>query len=421
MSEIPKSREELTKLRNVDLKDILRSLSLKVSGNKKDLVQRILDHMKPIPPIASTSLETMEDPTKLPPVPLRESLPIERKTEIISQTVTLPPLAVQVKEKGKDVLNKDIIEKTEEKVIIELPKSPGVEPSVIITPSVQTLPALGAEKVPIPEGLQTTFPGQGGLPGVEELETLRLAQEGVSKAKLIEPEASFQKGVTAKQPERTLPPVGITPPQPDISSLVIPPVSSIPAELEQVKVPPISPITLPTLKEFKLPPVSEIKEPEIKELVIPKPITTPKEVPLPTKRPKEVTPSIRIPKIKTTAVKPSPKRISKPKAFVPPIGGMQLPEETTVIPSIPITSPSALQTSKIAVAKTESAQVMENIKTIDINKLNVGKTRKGDGSYSVTELRSIAGSINLIKSGNKKQLVERIKATIKKVNPSAFD
>jgi len=421
MSEIPKSREELTKLRNIDLKDILRSLGLKVSGNKKDLVQRILDHMKPIPPIASTSLETMEDPTKLPSVPLRESLPIERKTEIISQTVTLPPLAVQVKEKGKDLLNKDIIEKTEEKVIIELPKSPGVEPSVIITPSVQTLPALGAEKVPIPEGLQTTFPGQGGLPGVEELETLRLVQDGVSKAKFIEPEASFQKGVSAQQPERTLPPVGITPPEPDISSLVIPPVSSIPVELEDVKVPPISPIALPSLKQFKLPPVSKIREPELKELVIPKPITTPKEVPLPTKRPKEITPSIRIPKIKTTAVKPSPMRISKPTSFVPPIGGMQLPIETTVIPSIPITSPSALQTSKITIAKTESAQVMENIKTIDINKLNVGKTKKGNESYSVRELRSIAGSLNMIKSGNKKQLVERIKAFIKKVNPSAFD
>ena len=58
---------------------------------------------------------------------------------------------------------------------------------------------------------------------------------------------------------------------------------------------------------------------------------------------------------------------------------------------------------------------------IEPKRLSETRARKDDNSYTVRELRVIAGSLNLAKSGNKKELVRRIKAEIMKINPNAFN
>lgn len=345
----------------------------------------------------ATSLPTL----KIPDDPKR---PVEGETKIISQQITLPPLAEKVEKTTVIELSKEIPEK---KIFITLPMSPMAGPAIIISPSV-TLPPLPSLTQPsalspviLSPGSQPTFPGQGGLSATTDLQTLKAVQEGLATALLVEPEALFQP---LKLPKLTVPEE---------------------RHAEELVLPKITPTKLPTMPVLEMP-----KPPSQKKLVLPQIITSPettKTVQLPTKRPKEITPSIRIPKIKSTAVKPSPIRIKGRKSeptFVLPIGGVggvTLPMESTIIPTIPITSPSAVPIKRPAKAKTTSDQVMENIKKLDPKRLRAGKTRKGDNSYTVAQLRSIAGSLNLIKSGNKKQLVDRIKAQILKVNPSAFD
>ena len=140
---------------------------------------------------------------------------------------------------------------------------------------------------------------------------------------------------------------------------------------------------------------------------------------LPSKPSPERTSKIRIPKISSSVVKPSPKKSGIPKYTE----GIALPTTSTVIPMIPITSPSVKVLKQVSVATTASAEVLENIKRIDIKKLKVERVvKKGkDSGYNVNELKAIAGSLNLTKSGNKKDLIQRIKNAILKVNPNAFD
>jgi len=147
--------------------------------------------------------------------------------------------------------------------------------------------------------------------------------------------------------------------------------------------------------------------------------TVSKPANLPSKPSPDRTPKIRIPKISNLAVKPSPKRTSVPKYTE----GIALPTTSTVIPMIPITSPSVKTVKQVSVASTPSAEVLANIKNIVVSKLKAERVvKKGkDSAYNVAELKAIAGSLNLTKSGNKKDLIERIKKAILKVNPNAFD
>ena len=128
---------------------------------------------------------------------------------------------------------------------------------------------------------------------------------------------------------------------------------------------------------------------------------------------------IHLPKIKETAAIPSP----QPTA-VAGFPQIRLPTMQTVMQPIALTSPMAVsqqQETGLAVAYTPKQQVVENIMKIDPKRLNPRRARKDDNSYAVKQLRAIAGSINLPKSGNKKELVDRIKAAILKVNPQAFN
>ena len=103
---------------------------------------------------------------------------------------------------------------------------------------------------------------------------------------------------------------------------------------------------------------------------------------------------------------------------------IQLPTGSTVVKPIPLTSPAAVPqqpATGLAVAYTPQQQVVENIMNIDPTRLNPGRAKKDDNSYTVTQLRAMAGSLNLPKSGNKKELVDRIKAAVLKVKPNAFN
>ena len=156
------------------------------------------------------------------------------------------------------------------------------------------------------------------------------------------------------------------------------------------------------------------------DIIIPVSLSTiSRKANLPSKPSPERTSKIRIPKISSSVVKPSPKKSGIPKYTE----GIALPTTSTVIPMIPITSPSVKVLKQVSVATTASAEVLENIKRIDIKKLKVERVvKKGkDSGYNVNELKAIAGSLNLTKSGNKKDLIQRIKNAILKVNPNAFD
>ena len=156
----------------------------------------------------------------------------------------------------------------------------------------------------------------------------------VKTAKLAEPEAAFQPG-----------------------KLELPTLADVEKPSTLVDLPELTPTELPPVT--KLP---EMKPPSQKELVLPQIITSPesvKTVSLPTKGGKKSS-GIRIPKIKSTAVKPSPVRIKGRKSepvFVPPTGGFQLPTDSTVIPQIPIVSPSAVEVKRPMKAKTKSVRL----------------------------------------------------------------
>ena len=144
---------------------------------------------------------------------------------------------------------------------------------------------------------------------------------------------------------------------------------------------------------------------------------------LPIGRATGVAPQIHLPKIKETA--PIPQgfpQIQTPR--FPGIPTVRLPTTQTVMQPVALTSPAAIpeqEETGLAVAYTPQQQVVENITQIDATRLNAGRAKKDDNSYTVVQLRAIAGSLNLAKSGNKKDLVERIKAKMLSVNPNAFN
>ena len=127
---------------------------------------------------------------------------------------------------------------------------------------------------------------------------------------------------------------------------------------------------------------------------------------------------IHLPKIKETAAVPGIKGTQ-----VQGIPSVRLPTTQTVMQPVALQSPTNIpqQEAGLAVAYTPQQQVVENITQIDPERLNAGRAKKDDDSYNVVQLRAIAGSLNLSKSGNKKDLVERIKAKMLSINPNAFN
>ncbi len=264
----------------------------------------------------------------------------------------------------------------------------------------------------------------------------------------------------AKLPELksvSLPPLSSTK-LPELKSVALPPLSSTKLpELKSVSLPPLSAAQLPPLQTTPLPvlstklpalksslpksPVAISKSPSLKspdmELNMPAlkiaqegvktakgaepeavfqgnlaTIASPAN--LPSKKSKSTTPKIRIPKIISSSVKPSPKK-SKAKGKEEIV----LPADSTVIPPIPITSPEAMKIPKNVGVQEDD--LMKVINSIDISKLKIDRVKDKDAGYSVTDLKVLAGALNLTKSGNKKDIVDRIKGLILKHKPNAFD
>ena len=215
---------------------------------------------------------------------------------------------------------------------------------------------------------------------------------------------------------------------------------------ETGKLPPLSEVKsvkpLPSLKSPKVK-TPETKTPEVKSLVAPlsaldearegvrtakgaeegaafqgnlATIASPAN--LPSKKAKDTTPKIRIPKIAGLAVKSSPKRAGKSGKSKK--GEIELPTDSTVIPSIPITSPAAMKIPKATTSSGDN-DLLKIINSIDVSKLRADRVKDKDAGYNVNDLKVLAGALNLPKSGNKKDLVDRIKALILKVKPNAFD
>jgi len=131
--------------------------------------------------------------------------------------------------------------------------------------------------------------------------------------------------------------------------------------------------------------------------------------------------------LKTPPIKsPLPKiQISTPEpSGIPGVPKINLPTFSTIIKPVSLKSPAAVTPqpkSGLAVAYTPQHKVLENIKNIDPKRLNSRRARGKDNSYSVPELKELAGKLNLPKSGNKADLVNRIREAILKINPNAFD
>ena len=358
-----------------------------------------------LPPIASLEV------SPLPKISLPPFRPPERLKEGAEPVVVVSPLASEVR------LNKgEQIQKIGEEIAIkEMQQS---RPSIIgipedIKPLMETLQPLSnlpvfttkvttlhtMPKLPV---LPVSSPGEFAGPRVPSPRSaptsLQIAQEGVKTAQLIEPSASFQKGraskkVTFQESEVSLPPLNVTSPvisPQGTSSRGTSPQGTSSQGTSSQGTSSLQLLTFP-LSEDSL-------------TVIASPAN------LPSTRSKESTPRIRIPKIKASPVRPMPPK----KSTVTTIGGIELPTTSTVIAPIPIASPSAATIAKVSTASVSNTDMIENIMKIDLNKLIAERAGKNE-SYSVAELKSIAGSLNLTKTGSKKELVERIKNAISNV------
>ena len=363
-----------------------------------------------LPPI--TSLEV----SPLPKVSLPPFRPPERLKEGAEPVVVVSPLASEVR------LNKEEqIQKIGEEVAIkEMQQS---RPSIIgipedIKPLMETLQPLSnlpvfttkvttlqtMPKLPV---LPVSSPGELGGPATitpsisspqSAPTSLQVAQEGVKTAQLIEPSASFQKGraskkVTFQGPEVSLPPLNVTSPVISLQGI-----GSQEASPQGASSRGTGPQGASSLQLLTFPLSGD-------SLTV---IASPAN--LPSTRSKESTPRIRIPKIKASPVRPMPPK----KSTATTIGGIELPTTSTVITPIPIASPSAATIAKVSTASVSNTDMIENIMKIDLNKLIAERAGKNE-SYSVAELKSIAGSLNLTKTGSKKELVERIKNAISSV------
>ena len=417
-----------------------------------------------LPPISSVSLPPISPApvakTALPPLSKLNLPPLSKpalaetgQTALPSIPSTLPPVSEPPKVSLPPVSESP-------KVIL---------PPIIKSPSKVSLPPLSeATKLSLPPLSEATklslppmikSPSKISLPPLPSAATGKptapppLSEVGVREAPLaVEVKATRTEQVekirveAKKAEERQLPKLGGIEPgtlQPLKSLKPLPPVSeskSLPPPLSEIKT--LKP--LPSLKS----PAPEMKE--MKHLVAPPsaPIsalevaregvktakgaeaeaafqgnlaTIASPANLPSKKAKDTTPKIRIPKIAGLAVKSSPKRAVKSgKGKGEKKGEIELPTDSTVIPSIPITSPAAMKIPKAASSSGDN-DLLKIINSIDVSKLRADRVKDKDAGYNVNDLKTLAGALNLPKSGNKKDLVDRIKALILKVKPNAFD
>lgn len=370
---------------------------------------------------------------KLPPAPKAEftsastsgsnlvvtsDVPLEEKEGTSTMLLSKPELAVQTAPLAEEVkairpqLPKIIDAEINEKIAVSLPKAPTVAtvsgvtmPSSLpplpapltVAPAKATIPT--RKEIPLPIG-SPVYPPSDKVALHTTQTTLQLAQQAVETAPLVSPKAAFQVRslVSEVKPETVPSAAKLLPPrvEPPLTKLTVP------------KAKTATVVSGPPTRGFAL-------EKVVAPLEIKPTISSPAN--LPTARTQTPSAKIKIPKIQSTAVKPSPKTAKTSTAK----GTVTLPSEATIIPSIPISSPAAAPARAPVKATTEAAQVMQNLMNIDVKKLEPGRVKKGSEAYSVAELKAIAGSLNLIKTGSKKELVDRIKAHILKVNPTAFD
>lgn len=312
---------------------------------------------------------------------------------------------------------------------IKLPSTQVKSPSVTISlpPQGQTISSLPVVLLP---SISSTKTEETQQQKQQTSTNLQIAQEGAKDAEFVNKQANFQKATTIVN---TLPSLGGIPVPMMASPL---PSLSIPA-VSQAIIPNTSTFSLPPITNVPLPVASPIapqitkiekgkeeKEKGKEEVLSFKPsIVSLANLPSPSSRDKNKDPSpkIKIPKVKGVAVK----KVKKTDTFVAPLGGsIALPTGSTIVPEIPISPPSQMIPVKTTVkAVADASQVMENIKDIDLSRLTEERVNKKSGvtPYSIAELKTIAASLNLAKTGNKKDLVDRIKSYILKYNPSAFD
>ncbi len=331
--------------------------------------------------------------------------------------------------------------------------------------------------IPIPRPANIPPPqakvGPGGLNIDTDLATLNQLRSEINTAVNINPQAAFQKKIPAPTiggiflpplpnvPITTLPQPTVhglpyqTLPQPtgfDIPVTTLPnvpalgmtaatmPQPMIPTGITSpmARLPPLTGITLPKGTVAPSQPTVFQPLPQIITSPAPQPavvlpgltvalptVLSPQQptAPLPIGRATGAAPQIHFPKIKETAAVPQGlPQIQTPR--VPGVPTVRLPTTQTVMQPVALTSPAAIpeqEETGLAVAYTPQQQVVENITQIDTTRLNAGRAKKDDNSYTVVQLRAIAGSLNLAKSGNKKDLVERIKAKMLSINPNAFN
>jgi len=304
-----------------------------------------------------------------------------------------------------------------ESVNISLPPLPTVIPSKSVKlPSLETLLPV-VTPIVTSAGIEQGKVGPGGLPIQTDLSTLTQMQKEVHTAVNINPAAAFQKKIPA--PAINLPPIS----QVSLPSIEPIPVLSVPS----VKLPTISTVTSVPLSVSQTPslgPLPTIGLPVLTtKLETQKPLPVTSSVgPLTTGSLSTALPVLGAPRTDLTQPIQLPK--VKATAPIPDIQRIQLPIASTVMKPVPLTSPAPITQrpeTGLAVAYTPEQEKIKHIMNIDPSRLSSDRAKKDDTSYSVADLRTIAGTLNLAKSGNKKDLVERIKAEILKVNPNAFN
>ena len=409
--------------------------------------------IKPAPLLPMSPRNTVVEPpavksSGLPPAPKRAPLPTLSKKKVESSAVK-SVLPVSPKS-ALPVVKKSVLPVSPKSVLPVSPKSvlPVVKKSVLPVVKKSVLPVVKKSVLPSPKPIQkdvstapkmtlpvknalpilkkSALPSKAPLPSLKNLpanpkKTVSpLAKEVKEQRKEIIQEISRDVAKETVKKSSALPPMVSQ----DMKSLMGPlkPLASMPIFQKEKAGKALPKAELPKLESSLKIARAGVStaldiEPEASfQMESPSLATIASPANLPTKKSKDKTPKIRIPKIISSSVKPSPKKKNGPVLTT----GIALPTSSTIIPPIPITSPSTMSIS--TTPKTEQdTEMMKNITGINLAKLKSDRVGKNEEAYSVAELKSIAGSLKLTKSGNKKELVERIKNVILKFNPSAFN
>ena len=315
-------------------------------------------------------------------------------------------------------------------VVVPSVQGPQVVPSVqgpqVVSQTVVSVPpqsGLTQLMIPMPVLPGTTGLGVGGLPSLPQIDITSPTQQTQPAIQITKPKTQPSGFQTIQQTQ----PIQVTTQQTQPSGFQ--PLTQFPQIMTSPGTKPVIQMqqgalqtTLSGTQTFGLPNVTTTALPTIA---------------LPTTRATKASQRIHLPKINTTVrtqrtvgtqkINTTVRTQRTPKINTVGTQGypqIRLPTVQTVMQPIVLTSPVAITQQKgtgLAVAYTPQQQVVENIMRIDPTRLNPRRARKDDNSYSVKQLKAIAGSINLTKSGNKKELVDRIKSAILKVNPNAFN